>query len=76
MEAAEDRSSAAMENCRWRWCRGSPRIVSQRLVNCCGDDGAGGEAARPRILVARDDGELWAKKDNCSAAIVIVISRN
>ena len=33
---------------------------------------------QPRIvvLVACDDGELWAKKDNCSAAIVIVISRN
>ena len=45
------------------------------MENCSDDDGAGGEAARPRI-VARKDGELWAKEDTCSAAIVIVISRN
>jgi hypothetical protein len=70
----------AMENCsdddgacgEAAW----PRIVAQGLVNCGDDDGAGGEAAQPRI-VARKDGELWAKEDTfCSAAIVIVISRN
>ena len=33
---------------------------------------------QPRIvvLVACDDGELWAKKDTCSVAIAIVISKN
>ena len=42
------------------------------MENCSDDDGAGGEAAR----LARDDGELWAKEDTSSTAIVIVISRN
>ena len=68
MENCSDDDSAGGE-AAW------PRIVAQRLVNCGDDDGAGGEAARPRI-VARKDGELWAKEDTCSAAIVIVISRN